>query len=153
MQYITRILSIVALLGLLSPAFAGEPVESNAKSSKDAFLSFVLTKAEKYSGSMEVAVSKAMDEAPIVAKEFLVWRTWEHGMFLAISWALAFVLVVTGIILAKEESKDTRLGSLALFFCVVIIPFGIGVEQLFYLIQIQVAPRIYIIEEISKMIK
>lgn len=186
----TLILALVGLLALSVPALAdaakSTPAQAQAAlnpppalpdttdwSAKDAFLHFVLSKAELYSGKVEDAVGKAVDvagrEAPKLVKEYLDWKLWEYGLDVAM-WA---VCVGLGVWAARfcyrkmlNASGDAKEGwTIGMVASLVVTILGglvsfIGPEgsrgifgDLLSFIQILVAPRIYVIEQVLHAIK
>ncbi len=177
---ISRYILLIALLGV--PAFAAEPATAPVAPTpaaavpkveinyKDAFLQFALEKAQKYSGAVEGAVSKAVDaatdEAPIVAHEYLHWKLWYHAMN-AFAPMIA-LLACVGTFVWQWTKFDTNayghltrgsplnivatiLGGMgtvvfALMTCVWAIP------NLMSFIQILVAPRVYVIEQVLHLV-
>jgi len=160
-------------------AAASAAPSSKITETRDAFLAFALEKAKTYTDKAEVAVSKAVDvvgeEAPVAMKEFLIWRAWMHGIK-----AISPVVVLTfGLflffgnilkwttteirpgsyhsetILVKGTEKEVILtvlgGVLSLSglvsFCV------LSISNIMSFIQVIVAPRIYIIEQVMGMFK
>lgn len=174
---IIRTLLFAALIGLAPTIRAEAPVAPEttqttpAKPSvQDEFLRFVLTKAESYSGKVEDAVGKAIDvaqvEAPETVRQFLVWRAWKHavnavapllffGLGAGVIWFLR-----RGWIKAEKQGDDytgwvmgTVMSSVATFVAGVPMVATVLIPNLLSFIQIQVAPRIYLLEEVAKLIK
>lgn len=176
MHSITRAFALLlaaVLLAIAAPASAAESSrspESVATSAqtdpKDAFLSLLLEKTQKYAAAGERAVEKAVDavatEAPLALAEFLRWRAWMHGIkgtlplvFLAVGLVL-FVWQwgkwstyrnseclekgTTGNVVATIAGAATSLISLIAFLAA-------GLPDLLSCVQILVAPRIYVIEQ------
>ncbi len=161
-------IATVSPLSFAAEAAAPAPQTETPKTSpKDMLLTFLLDKAKSYSGTIEEGVTKAVDfakeQTPLVVAEFLTWRAWMHGMKWGI-WALTFVVSASFFPYtwknAKYDDSDFW-GNLASFFntvnWVTLIAGFVGsliqLDHLFSLVQIWVAPRVYLIEEVSKMIK
>ena len=136
---------------------------------RDAFLSFALDKAKSYTGTAEQIATKAVDtavaEAGPTAIEFLKWRAWMHGIkaFTCILifgigltlfcvqwryWALGgycgeqLVKGTAGNVVATVIGGVVALISFLTFFAS--SPYG----DLLSFVQIMVAPRIYMIEQV-----
>lgn len=158
------------LIGVLfcAPVFAHEAEKSNEnKDYKNELMAFVLEKGKQYSEKAETAISKgvdiAMQEIPLVVKEFLVWRSWEHGIY-GFSGLLITSLILFFIIIPRLKHfyrvifKDEEFNFPTIFGIFVPLLFsplffaGI-VPHILAFIKIQVAPRIYLIEELSKLLK
>jgi hypothetical protein len=159
---------------------------------KDAFLGLVLQKAEKYSATMEnglgkavdmaqTAVSKAVDlaaeEAPILMREFLMWRFIQN----LLHFIVPFVLFLISIIVflknfpkwidsfrddkAGKRSNEWRevdaqqvkngLAGLVSGVCslVTIMFVFSSFSYLLVALQIHIAPRVYIIEQAIQLFK
>jgi hypothetical protein len=172
---------ILSLLFAVTPLFsqtvesppAKSPVESKVemvkRDYKDAFLSFALEKAEKYSGAAEIAVNKAVDaateEAPQLAKEFIIWRAWMHG----IKALFPMALLAISIVLFLKQFPRWTLGygdslsagtPLNVIGSVVggigcLVGFAItclsGLGHFLNFVQILVAPRVYVVEQVMTL--
>lgn len=161
---------IVALLGFFTSSTFAANVEKQEKpmvSTKDQFLQFLADKAMTYTDKVEDAIGASIDfakkEAEPTMREFLVWRSWKHGMtfgFPFLGLVFGFFLVVfnwKGANLDPDKYNFNTQGGLVWLGTILIFIFGlisfIVLEDLFSFIQIQVAPRIYLIEEVSKLIR
>lgn len=149
--------------------FAKQQTPQISQSYKDAFLRFVLEKAQKYSEKGEQAIGKAVDlateEAPLLAKEYLHWKFWENLLYFLVP---AFLFVVIGSLDIYFIRKGFKLGWgdsyepsrwwVAVVFCSIgsgislLITF-INLDCLFTSIQISIAPRVFIIEQLMQLIK
>lgn len=140
-------------------------------SSKDAFISFVLDKAKTYTDKAEIAVSKAVDvvssEAPLLVSEFLRWRVWMHGM----SFFIPFVLMCCGFFMffnffdrwkmqpygdALKEGEVSDVVATVVFgalFLINVIISIVSIGHLMSFVQVLVAPRVYLVEEVIKVLK
>lgn len=167
---------LVMFLLVIVSAFAAEsaPVEVKAPvpvkvNYKDAFLKFALDKAEKYSDKAEQTVVKtvdiAMKEAPELAREFLVWRAWKNGLTFLTYLIMPFILGIICFKLVKTAQNAPSESGVEFVSVLCAAIFGIwtilmilvllidGLSALMDLIQILVAPRIYIIEQLTNMLK
>ena len=134
-------------------------------STSDQFLSFVLSKAEKYSEKGEEAIGKAVDlvmeESKPLAREFIVWRAWKHGMSFVIPLSFAFIAGVSLTYCLYRSKADGFTSDMHITFTVIsgfCTFFGglftmMNVNELFNFIQVIVAPRVYIIEQAINLIK
>ena len=122
-------------------------------STSDQFLSFVLSKAEKYSEKAEEGIGKAVDaiatETPKVIEEFLIWRAWKHGMIGFGCLGLFFLINGVGLYLCYRNDcwEMSMFLTLTLFLLIPIC------EHILNFIQVIVAPRVYIIEQAINLIK
>ncbi len=136
-----------------------------AKTGNEA-LRFMLDRAKSYTGKIEDGVGKAVDitikEAPETVRQFLVWRAWKHGVSAAISMAciLMFWAAYTYLWFASRKWDDgNKLPARGLLFCVLMFvtmmigDIGCVKSNALSLVQIKFAPRIYLIEELTKLIK
>ena len=147
---------------------AAAPQKSSPPSlsqTRDAFLAFALDKAKGYTDKAEIAVSKAVDvvsqEAPLAAAEFLRWRAWMH----AIKGLTPLLLGIIGIVVfcwqwGKWKAHGDYLtsgtmgnvvattagGIVSLISGVVFLAAGAG--HVLSFVQISVAPRVYMIEQV-----
>jgi len=166
---------LVALLGFFaSSAFSAPVYVANAEnaekppvSTKDQFLQFLADKAMTYTDKVEDAIGASIDfakkEAEPTMREFLVWRAWKHGMIFAMPFSV-FLFGISLVVFCWKGANlnpdkynfNVRGGLVWLGFALAFI-FGliacINLDDLFSFIQIQVAPRIYLIEEVSKLIR
>lgn len=149
---------LIALLipCLFIPAFANaeqaNKIEAN-QTPKDALLTFILDKAKSYSGTLEQNITKAVDfakeEAPIVVKEFLIWKSWESaikGFIIPFIWVASLILAY--LVRNKMDVLSIMLPIIATTVTFVTAPLWIS--NIMGFIQIQVAPRIYLIEYAMK---
>lgn len=137
----------------------------------DAFLGLALEKAKLYSGKAEDAIGKgvdiAMEEAKPTAVEFLRWRAWSHGI------KTLFPPLFLGMFIAlqlwqwprfefsynERLIKGTELNVVASVVAWVgIATCSIGtlvfsIPNFMSLIQLWVAPRIYVIEQVIELMK
>ncbi len=139
---------------------------------RDAFLAFAFEKAKTYSEKAELAVSKAVDvvssEAPEMLKEFLRWRACMHGLkglapivlmglsfwMYSYSWP-RFKLNIFWEKIVKGEVHNVIFGWVGLvgIFAGFITMCVVGLHHFMSFVQILVAPRIYIIEQVTNMFK
>lgn len=146
-------------------------VEKSKIDYKDALMSFVMKKAEKYSEAGEVAVEKgvdlAMKEAPILVEEYIKWRAFYHAMrfLIPLSIALGWLyFMAKGIKNAntkgwENERKNDLSGYGAVGVIAILIQAILSIVvlahlgQLFSFTQIMVAPRVYILEQAIQLLK
>lgn len=146
------------------PQTQAAPPVVQAQPTKEQFLSLVLSKATTYSGNIENAVGKAVDatekEAPVLAKQFLVW----HFVQNLLQFSFALVLLVASIIFAawvgrknvqcRWESEPMVLGFvLSLCACLAaIIGICINATCLFVCAEIYFAPHLYLLEQAAALL-
>jgi hypothetical protein len=144
------------------------------QSKSDAVLDFILKKAEKYSGTLEEGIAQAVDfakeQAPLAVKEWLTWRTYEAIWNIAFPFLVLAILGTCGHFCGKRmlkaiadsdmyrETKEVT----TTFTWIIVRILPIGIPAIFTLvalcnniptiIQIQVAPRVYLIEEAMKLV-
>lgn len=164
---------LVALLGFfVSTALAAnvEKRENPAVSTKDQFLQFLADKAMTYTDKVEDAIGASIDfakqEAEPTMREFLVWRSWKHGvtaatpMFFIGCGLFGIWFFRRGWVNAKKNNEEMD-GWIICFVITLVLTFIVGgitcaeviLPNTLSFIQIQVAPRIYLIEEVSKLIR
>ncbi len=135
-----------------------------AKTGNEA-LRFMLDRAKSYTGKIEDGVAKAVDvaqqEAPETIRQFLVWRAWKHGLSYAIQLLLTLALGIVSYLGYKKSDWNSYSMTAGCVMTIVTLVFSvfcfaatlIATNQLLSLIQIWVAPRIYLIEEVTKLIR
>jgi len=104
------------------------------------------------------AVDFALQQAPLVVQEFLSWKMGE-AIFNCIFFSIAVIILLSIIVWAKKKIKklhsnddDIVSYSMIIFFCIVFtvlstIPIKNNIETI---IKIKLAPRVYIIEYVTK---
>lgn len=151
-----------------NPETTAKPAETVKRDYKDAFLAFALEKAEKYSGTAEQVVSKAVDtatkEAPLLAREFIIWRAWMH----AIKGVFPIVLFTVFLTLfCKQWGKwqddgygNLKKGTTGNVIATVVGGIGSGVtgvasvicaDHILSFVQVLVAPRVYMVEQVLNL--
>lgn len=135
---------------------------------KDAFLSLVLRKAEKYSDKAEVAIGKAVDiaseEAPILLKEYIGWKLAASISYIALPFIFATVFwILLGVCKGKAQwTRDESPANASAFFVCVGWIGGIVSSIAFIIttivntatiLQLIIAPRVYIIQQAIDLIK
>lgn len=160
--------SIVLVLVLIfaGSLLADEPKTEPTKTTttKDAFLSFALEKAQQYTAKGEEVMGKtvdmAMKEAPELAKEYLTWKFWYHSIHFGFGLiALGIIAIyLYGLYIGYRNNWDgdnytmwMMFGSIVAFMALFVFGFSIG--DLMAAIQIKIAPRIYILESIRDLVK
>lgn len=130
---------------------------------KERALAFILEKAETYSGKIETAVGKAVDyaytEVPLIIQEFLRWRMARSITYVVIYGVLTFLVIRFPIKwkwftedLADETGGASVAG--AVFSCIgSLIFFCLTISHFLTVIQIWIAPRVYLIEQVTNLIK
>ncbi len=164
----------VAVTPPVAPPSVAAPTQPTAatrmaNTSADA-LDFIVNRAKAYSGKIEDGVSKAVDygmkELPVVITEFLRWRFWMHLMH-ALSSVVFGLIGVTLICLGVKRGNwsDSSppawlIGVIAGGIMTVIATIGFfagppngpsGLDHIMSCIQIAIAPRIYLIEQVSHL--
>ncbi len=174
-----RLLSLLLALVMAAPLCAADtppaapvaPAVAKTESYRDAFLSFALEKAKTYSGAVEEAVAKGVDvaskELPETLTQWLKWRAWYNGVcaFVPPLFLIAFVLLQVWVwplfefgyrkclTRGNELHVATSIAAwvgIAAGLCFTLI---VSVSSFFDLIQIWVAPRIYVIEQVIQLAK
>jgi len=169
----------LALALIALPAFAQNPEQPKVEvkqeqkvDMKDAFLGFVLQKAEKYTEKTEAALGKAVDiakeEAPELAREFIVWRACMHGIKAIFPLVIICVIIACYIKISKllwgkheESPRDDWDGGAIAFNIVGGVGGAVGIVFLSFLsfnnflpfVQCLVAPKIYIIEQVLNLVQ
>lgn len=163
-------LIVILLLAFALPAFAAEETKQEpAKTDyKDAFLKLALEKSKLYSGKVEDAIGQGVEmakkEVPELAKEWITWRFYYHLWFVIMPIIVILVSVlVFGFCFyksGKEGYGESGWGVLTIVtgFCgaIAIIMACAHLcceDHVIKLIQINTAPRIYMIEEVAKLIR
>jgi hypothetical protein len=166
-----------ALIGVILFALVGVRADEPAKAEpaapaktdyKDAFLQLALEKTKLYSGKIEGTVEKAVDitmkEAPEVAKEYLRWKFWENivratAIFMAsIILTLACVMFVKKGMETRNESAEGPLiavGVIAGVIDVFVLAalFFEALPSALAAVEIAIAPRVYLIEQLGHLLK
>jgi hypothetical protein len=133
----------------------------------DEFMDFMLGKAKTYTEKGEAALSKTVDfalkEAEPTVKEFLVWRFWQHTIYFLIPMSIAVIALITSIWNGKKsatinqayrtDAREVVCFISAVVALVAILFTGACVHHLMSALQIHLAPRVYLIEELGKLIK
>ncbi len=167
-------LIVVIMIAIAFPAFAAdEPAKTETKIEaktdyKDAFLQLALEKSKLYSGKMEDAIGQGVEmakkEVPELAKEWITWRFYYHlinacvplvCLIMVMGWIVYWYKVNVKARWDDEPSHAIFIVS-AIFGSAIFIGLSISIfseDHLSKLIQIKVAPRIYMIEEVSKLIR
>lgn len=101
---------------------------------------------------LQTAVGKAsdfaIDQLPDVAMQYIKFATVMHGAIFSI-FAIATVLLVAVAIKAKNNFDDICVG----FAFASVITLIISCYNLYYLLLVTIAPKVFLIQEISRMIK
>lgn len=136
-------------------AKAAESVLPKASAAADTLLATILEKAKTYGEKGEIALGKAVDtvsaEAPIVVKEFLVWRAWKAGLT-AVGLLFPTLLGLWFAAFCKKRWSDDEgweIGTIITYIVTGVyglISFFVIGGHVMDIIQIAVAPRIYLIE-------
>ena len=104
------------------------------------------------------AVDFALQQAPLVVQEFLSWKMGE-AIFNCIFFSIVVIILLSIIVWAKKKIKklqsyddDIVFYSMIITFCIVFtvgstIPIKTNIETI---IKIKLAPRVYIIEYVTK---
>ena len=104
------------------------------------------------------AVDFALQQAPLVVQEFLSWKMGE-AIFNCIFFSIVVIILLSIIVWAKKKIKklhsyddDIVFYSMIITFCIVFtvgstIPIKNNIETI---IKIKLAPRVYIIEYVTK---
>lgn len=148
-------------------AAPAEAAPEGVLSSKDALLHFILTKADKYSGKIEDGIGKAVDEiereTPGLVKEWLRWRFIENAFYFIEPILVAIILGLVALfclsrwkaaLKARTDPDGWIMGTiLPAIFSVIMVAGGvcINMDNLLACVQIVIAPRIYVIEHVLKL--
>lgn len=151
--------SIIIMILIALPIFAAEE-RKDTPSTKDAFMSLVLEKAKLYSDKAESAISKSVDvvieQAPIVAKEYLEWNYFKA----AVNTLFCLFVVTLGFILSYcffykwtiDGFGEYIIGGILFFASVLFIAIPLK-ESILEMVKIKVAPRVYLIESTYDYVK
>jgi hypothetical protein len=119
----------------------------------------VQAKMLQYLQQFEAGVKSAADfsaeQAPLVVQEFLAWEFWSNFIGgLSCAFAMIVVLIGAFIVYKKaEEGSAERIVATVLTFAfsiLLLIPTSIHLSRA---LKIKVAPRVVVLEEISKLVK
>lgn len=164
MKTIRYIITLVAfaLLGVIASAEEAKSTEPVKQAVSDEFMRFALDKAKQYTGTAEQVVGKTVDlvqkEAPETVEQFLKWRFFQHMAYFLIP-VSATILCTAAFLFcwwAKIKWDDNWGIGIPIFgaFGFFAIMFSLcEIGDLLKAIQIYVAPRIYLIEELGKLLK
>lgn len=159
-----KLLLIILLLVPVASFAAEQPEKAPIM---NAFEAFILEKAKQYTGKAEEAIEKAVEiaeeEAPQVVREFLIWRAWFHGtnLFFGSVFFVVFLFYFSWSFKNIEPSRYSRwnktethmvISSAGLFFSS-IGALTFWTTNIFPFIQVIVAPRVYILEEVMKVLQ
>ena len=106
---------------------------------------------------VEATEGFVIEQAPLLCQEMLAWGFWGH---IAGACAMAFLLcglLATAIVVMRHIDHNESDGTPEFVVCVVwflttMLSVGFMVECFYYVLKICVAPRLYIIEELSKLL-
>jgi hypothetical protein len=157
---------IVAFLSCTLFASETKPVEASKDASPN-YEQFFFQKLEKYTEKGEQTLDKAVDtlekEVPLVVNEYLTWKFWESATNLIIL-GLS-VIVYLGICFFLFKNKNFEFfgddplgfgGTMFLMICgallLVVIPI-VGIKNAKDCLQLSIAPKVYLIERASELIK
>lgn len=111
--------------------------------------------------AIENSVSKTgefvVEQAPLVAQEYLAWYFWQSTICAIGFFAMGIVLLVTALPYFREFKKDILEQDIAKgMFAVVgsivaIVLIGSGVTNVFSVVKVCVAPRIVLLEKVSEL--
>lgn len=155
--------SAAILLAFSSVSIAAETkVEAKKEKPaiKDEFLQFALEKAKLYSENGEQAIGKAVDlaqrEAPELAKEWLRWRFWRSIIYCVLCtitiWPCIWAMKKGHAIGDEGGAFMCVMGGFALVGSIILVA-TVAAPALIDAIQIAIAPRIYIAEQLINLIK
>lgn len=89
------------------------------------------------------------EQAPLVMQELLTWKAWQHGLTVILLIIGAVAMFWGGKLLLNASFKTTEPEPGALGVCSLVggaTCCGFCVWQVFCLVQVLVAPRVYLIE-------
>jgi hypothetical protein len=135
-------------------------------------LSWMADRAKAYTGKLEeglsVAVDKAMVEIPKTLQEYLAWKAAYHAIFGLSGPIIAIIfMIIMGVAYRQADWSDGDMAAVITIASGVMIVICLwafiiggasresmsGLEHTTKLVQIKVAPRIYLIEELGKLIR
>lgn len=171
-------LLMFCLLPVLGISQEAQPVKPKPS---EEFMSFIVEKAKLYTEKGEMAISKSVDfamkEAAPTADQFIKWRIISHIidalpslMFFTVSFSsiVLFNFILKKPLWNSEGSNDhpTKFGIVLFISCIFLFIsfFGVfinspsprgtsAIQDLKLATQAAVAPRIYIIEQVTEFIK
>lgn len=133
---------------------------------KDRFLTFIYDKAVAYTEKGEAAFEKAIDlaatEAPLLMEEFLRWRFWYHALHGSLLIAGTLVWVGFAMWLYRRASATHWSdGDWSTSFGVVVVcgimfgplPYMRMGHHIFDALQVAIAPRVYLLEQVIQLVK
>lgn len=145
------------------PVKTVEPATVTTKAS-DELLRFILDKAKLYSGKVEDTLGKGIDlaekEAPETVRQYLVWGMWKNALMFAfplVSFVVFSILCVIGMNKSKGKWQNPGIVNICTIVCgflaVIFFSFTlINIDCLFNIVQIHLAPRIYILEQLRDLL-
>lgn len=152
--------AFVMSLAIAASAFAADAAPKNKEEN---LKEFVLEKAKAYTEKAEMGVNGFVSfvekEAPVVASEFLQFRFFKHSFAAGSATALMAVLTtLLAYMLLNEKVKEALDGGnyFVAFICfvgVVLIFSLTAYENIVSAVQIKIAPRVYLLENLAKLVK
>jgi len=164
----TILIAFVCYFSVLAvPAFATNVEAATTKSlnpNKDDVIAFIVGRAERYADKAEEVAGKAVDfakkEVPQVINEYLRWKMVDHIFSIAYPMFFLIVSFTTICLFYKKADTDNPNFHLAVTIagCVGTLIFSIHtLLSLFYdlpvILQIWLAPRVYLLERINDFIR
>lgn len=157
---------IIAFLACSLFASETKPVEAPKNASPN-YEQFFFNKLEKYTEKGEQTLDKAVDtlekEVPLVVGEYLQWKFWESAANLII--LALFAIIYAGVLFFVIRRKNFEWfgdDPISFFGTVVSIVGGVillitiplvGIENAKTCLQISIAPKVYLIERASEILK
>lgn len=124
------------------------------------FEEVIIKYVEKAGGAIEQAINVAMEEVPIVIQEYIQWRLFEATLDVIVAIIFGIVAVRIALLLpklsemAKSESDERgviglMLGAIFVILSSIFVPINMY-SDVKTIIQINVAPRVFLIDEAYK---
>lgn len=152
--------SFIILLVIAASTFAAD---ATPKNKEEGIKEFVLEKAKAYTEKAEMGVNGFVSfvekEAPVVASEFLQFRFLKHAF--AAGSATALMALLTAFIAYMELNKKVKealeggnyMIAFVCFIGVILIFSLTAHENIVSAVQIKIAPRVYLLENLAKLVK
>jgi len=165
-------IAMIAVLSMLSIHGLADVVEKGSATDKAVAMaisktSVALEEVVGYTTTMlKEAKGVVVEQAPLVVKEFLVWRTWQCIFWLGIWWTFGTLALIASWRLVKTAEKEEKISSnrhsesetrmfagLLRWFIAPLLFIVFGGPNIYEIIYIQVAPRVYLIENLVHLLK
>lgn len=104
-------------------------------------------------GYVKAGANFAAEQAPLVAQEILYYGMAIHALWIVLSGAALWLCAFKFIPWCRAEAANSGGGSLGLAICVTAISVIVFICNLELMFKATLAPRLYVIAEITSMLK